>query len=98
MCEKTNYKSSNTQIDKCIRHLPCVLSLRGFNVIASCCGHNKYHLTIVCKAEISGRCYDLISGVDIPRKRRFYKRDKQGYYYIPEVEDYYKQIERKIKK
>ena len=28
-------------------------------------------------------CHDII----IPRKKRLYKRDKQGYYYIPEVVD-----------
>jgi len=29
--------------------------------------------------------WDLISNNIIPRKRKFYKKDKQGYYYIPEV-------------
>jgi len=29
--------------------------------------------------------FDLISNKIIPRKKRFYKIDKQGYYYIPEV-------------
>ena len=33
----------------------------------------------------TGQIFDLISEVDIPRKKKFYKKDKQGYYYIPEV-------------
>lgn len=30
--------------------------------------------------------FDWVSNVRIPRARNFYKRDKQGYYYIPEVQ------------
>ncbi len=29
--------------------------------------------------------FDLISGKDIPRDKRFYVKDSEGYYYIPEV-------------
>ena len=28
---------------------------------------------------------DLVSNKIIPRTKRFYKKDKQGYYYIPEI-------------
>ncbi|KKL89042.1 hypothetical protein LCGC14_1918600, partial [marine sediment metagenome] len=28
---------------------------------------------------------EIVSGIPILRKRKFYKKDKQGYYFIPEV-------------
>ena len=31
--------------------------------------------------------FDLVSGIKIPRKKRFYKRDRSGRYFIPEVEN-----------
>lgn len=52
-------------------------------ILACCCGHSKYPMTIIINARHG--IYDLVSGKMIPRKRRFYKRDKQGYYYIPET-------------
>ena len=86
MCKKTNYKSSNTRIDKCMRNFITNLnsSLKpNIRAIACCCGHGKYPMTVVVKRD--GIIYDLVSGEPIPRKRKFYKRDKQGFYYIPEV-------------
>jgi hypothetical protein len=87
MCEKTNYKTPNVRIDKCMRDFIRNLD-QGFNgtyqIMACCCGHKKYPMTIVVKNR-RGQIFDLISNVDIPRTRRFYKRDKEGFYYIPEV-------------
>ena len=65
-----------------------------FKIVACCCGHQeefkgKYPMTIVCEYydRKSGHqtFIEFISGKEIPRTRRFYKRDKQGVYYIPEV-------------
>lgn len=52
--------------------------------ISCCCGHNKYPMTVVVRNR-KGTCWELISGKMIYRKRSFYKRDEQGYYYIPET-------------
>ena len=84
-----NKKFKHIRVDKCIRHLPTVLSVYGFYVVACCCGHGRYPLTVVCKNEAKelNNYFDLISGKDIPRRKRFYKRDKDGYFYIPEVSD-----------
>ncbi len=87
MCKLKKYKTSNTQIDKCMRNLIEFIDEHS-NVIevkACCCGHYKYQMSIIVKNQSTGEIYDLMSGVDIPRKRKFYERDKQGYYYIPEV-------------
>lgn len=32
-----------------------------------------------------GKRFDIISDIEIPRKKRFYVKDKNGYYYIPET-------------
>jgi len=85
MCELKKYKgTSNTQIDKCMIKQIEKVRKEGFNVIACCCGHGKYPKTIIIKDQLGG-IYDSVSKKSIPRTRNFYKRDKQGYYYIPEV-------------
>ena len=87
MCKKVNnHKTSNTKIDKCMKVFICNLKLQlneRTKVVACCCGHGKYPMTIVVHR--IGEYYDLVSGETIPRTRKFYKKDKQGYYYIPEV-------------
>ena len=87
MCKKTNYhKTSNTRIDKCMRNLINFIDdhSNAIEVVACCCGHNKYPMTIIVKG-IGNGVFDLMSGVIISRTINFYKKDKQGYYYIPEV-------------
>ena len=83
MCKKL--KGIHNRIDKCMKPLIEFLSEHDFHTVACCCGHNKYPMTIVVKSEYYQKYYELLSDIDIPRKRNFYKRDKQGYYYIPEV-------------
>lgn len=53
------------------------------NTVACCCGHGKYPMSIVIRDNLG--VYELFSGKEIPRKKKFYKRDGDGYYYIPEV-------------
>ena len=85
MCKKTNYKSSNVRIDKCMRPLIEFLNDIDYDTIASCCGHGKYPMTIVVRDFNTKEIYELLSETEIPRKRSFYKKDKQNYYFIPEV-------------
>ena len=79
MC-KLNKKSGLTRIDPCMKNIIKIIS----GTFACCCGHGKYPMTIILK-NINGEFYEVFSGKTIPRKKRFYKKDKQGYYYIPEV-------------
>jgi len=84
MC-KLNKKSGLKRIDPCMKEV--IRSLKahgGYKTIACCCGHGKYPMTIVYEGKIGG-FFELFSGIQIHRTRRFYKKDKQGYYYIPEV-------------
>ncbi len=84
MC-KFNPKNDSRRIDPCIENLIELMihSCKGIKPIASCCGHGKYPMTIVVT---NGKInWELLSNEIIPRTKRFYKKDKQGYYYIPEV-------------
>jgi len=56
----------------------------GFKTVACCCGHGKYPMTIVVRFP-NGFGWEIISNTMIFRTKRFYKKDKQGYYYIPET-------------
>lgn len=85
MCKHT--KSSNKRIDPCIREFIKNLNMNGIKTYASCCGHNKYPLTVVCKTITELYNYDLISETIIPRKTIFYFKDKNEFYYIPEVQN-----------
>ena len=77
-------KWGDTRIDPCMKQL--LKHIYG-NVMACCCGHGKYPMTIVKKMGFQTNPYflEIVSRKVIPRKQRFYKRDKQGVYYIPEV-------------
>jgi hypothetical protein len=75
------------RVDGCIREMVYLLNIRGIQTIGSCCGHNRYPLSIVYRTSHNGieTFYELISGVEIPRKKRFYFKDKDGFFYIPEA-------------
>ena len=66
-----------------VRLVELISTCTKYKVLACCCGHGKYNQSIVLQTK-NGMNFDLISNAVIPRKRNFYKRDKQGYYYIPE--------------
>ena len=87
MC-KFNPKNKGRRLDKCLE-LPLIvwnwaINKKKIRIVSSCCGHGKYPMTIIA-VKNNGIAFDLISGIFIPRKNRFYKKDKEGYYYIPEV-------------
>lgn len=87
MCNKKQFKYCPSEIDECIKTLissmKMVLSSR-IKVVACCCGHGVYPMTIIVK-DAQEVVWDLVSKSIIPRKRNFYKKDKQGIYYIPET-------------
>ena len=91
MCKKTNYKTPNPRIDRCMDWLIGFIKYHlkgnkeGIKLIACCCGHGKYPMTILVRDK-KGIIWDICSFTFIyGRKRKFYRRDKEGYYYIPEV-------------
>jgi hypothetical protein len=88
MC-KFKDNGEHSRIDECIEilltNLYFLYEKTNKEVVASCCGHKKYPMTIIIKNKKTGHIYDMVSNITIPRKRNFYKKDKQGYYYIPEI-------------
>ena len=94
MCKKRNstevpYKNQsghNAKVDNCLvgELISINLSVR-YKSISSCCGHGKYPKTIIVKDK-KGLIFELHSKIVIPRKRRFYIKNKEnGLYHIPEV-------------
>lgn len=88
MCKKLYLGNGcNRRPDKClIKKLETINSVKGLKTVASCCGHNKYPPSIIIKSEF-GLIYDFFTLKEIPEKKRnrYYVKDNQGYYYIPEL-------------
>lgn len=85
MC-KLNKKNDSRFRDPCITKFMINLNYalkHRIKLLASCCGHGKYPMTII--VSYGENIFDLVSGTHIKRKTKFYKKDKQGYYYIPEL-------------
>lgn len=92
MCKFVN-NTKRSRIDRCMKPFMSMLNLvidRKYEIVACCCGHKKYPMTIIIRRIGIGYYYDLVSGAPIPRKRNFYKKDKSGYFYIPEAMALYK--------
>lgn len=87
MCKKKQFKYCPSEIDECMRNIIDFINNHTdiYETVACCCGHGKYSQTILIRILDTGEIYDLVSDKIIPRKKKFYKKDKQGYYYIPEV-------------
>lgn len=86
MC-KFNPKNKGSRMDKCMKPLIKWLNNEGYNLVGCCCGHGKYPMTIIVKGKKNNKkvFVELLTETIIPRIKRFYKRDKYDYYYIPEV-------------
>ena len=85
MCNKLPY--CNPRIDECL--IPIINFLNNSNdlkTLSSCCGHGAYNPTIVVKDKTSN-IFEVYSGIILtPKKRnRYYRKDNDGFYYIPEV-------------
>lgn len=83
MCNKKQFKYCPSEIDDCMKFFIDYLNKSNTKTLACCCGHNKYPMSIV--ADVKGLHIELFTGIIINRKKRFYKKDAKGYYYIPEA-------------
>ncbi len=84
MCKLNKW--GDTRIDPCMRQ--AIKNLKELNVktLACCCGHGKYPMSIVVDIGIINPLpLEIFSNTVMERKKKFYKKDKQGYYFIPEV-------------
>ena len=84
MCVKLPY--CNPRIDKCLILIINQLNKSNLKTLASCCGHGKYNSTIVVKDK-KGNIFEFYSRISLRSKKRnrYYKKDNDGFYYIPEV-------------
>lgn len=59
----------------------------GWKTVASCCGHQTYPPTLLVrhKSYSEGYALEVFSDKIIWRKSKFYRKDQQGRYYIPET-------------
>jgi len=91
MCNKRNSVNAHLpnnkviRCDSCIRRLIELLNLHGIKTVACCCGHMRYPITILIKNPKNGKIKEMLSGIEIPRKRNFYRRDSEGFFFIPEI-------------
>jgi hypothetical protein len=87
MCDNHNKQN----IDKCMKNLVRFINKETrFETKMSCCGHWRYAPTlIVVDTRVAKFCrhpFDIFSGfVFAVDKKRFYKMDDDGYYFIPEL-------------
>ncbi len=78
-------KWGDTRIDPCMREFIDSLRRLGIKTLSCCCGHGKYKMSVVVNFGFSKLLpVEIFSGIELFRKKKFYKRDKQGVYYIPE--------------
>ena len=96
MCNKPNKRG----IDPCMNRLINFINTHpSVKTLASCCGHGKYSMSIVIKYKDTTVSRDgtkqrnvwkkreMLSGIELKHKSRFYVKDNQGFYFIPEVTD-----------
>lgn len=87
MCKYHNKQN----MDKCMKQLVKFINQETrFQTMMCCCGHGKYPPSlIVIDSRVAQFCntpQDIFSGFQFKHgRRKFYKKDKQGYYYIPEL-------------
>ena len=84
MCQKhSTVMFLDFRIDPCMKDKMAMLFALSIPTLACCCGHGKYPETIVVNSSYGP--HELNTGTKIPRKKRFYCKDKDGIYYIPEI-------------
>jgi hypothetical protein len=81
--EEVVIDGKSISIDRCLAYRVRLLQEQGVKTLGSCCGHGVYQSTIIVLYD--GKIYEHFSGQKIPRKKRFYRRDADGIYFLPEV-------------
>ena len=85
MCIKKQFKYCPSKIDECMKEEIKQLNKEGMITLSCCCGHGKYPKTIIAIHPLNNMPYEIHTKKYLPRKKKFYKKDKDGYYFIPET-------------
>jgi len=72
------------KVDACLVPTLDKLNSQHIKILGCCCGHKIYPETIIIKDSWEG-IFEYNSGAKIPRAKRFYRKDLNGFYYISEV-------------
>ena len=86
MCNKLGY--CNPRHDKCLVEILLNINKEiALKTLASCCGHGIYNPTIIVLDIYTDQVFEWYSGIFIKKKvrNRYYVRDNDNYYYIPEL-------------
>lgn len=86
MCE-FNKKNDSRKIDPCLVNLIAFLNQQNIKTISCCCGHAKHPMSIIVQTKVKGITRDICNDIYFDNKKKFYKKDKQGYYFIPEIKN-----------
>jgi len=81
-------------IDDCLKkEIEKINKSPQYYTILSCCGHGRYPKTIIVKDRYTNIVFELLSGIilskGLRKPKRYYKRDKDGYYFIPEIQTFW---------
>ncbi len=97
MCKKIITEGSARNIDPCLEkeleQIKTPYFHKKFEIKMSCCGHGKYSKTLIVQNRGSKYHFEWFSGTSLYGTKRtdsrepFYKRDQEGFYYIPEVDE-----------
>jgi len=87
MCEKPK---NSRNIDPCLKDfIHLINQFSSYRTILSCCGHGKFKPSILVYNKDTKKVFDVFSrktlSLGIRKPKRYYKRDPEGYYYIPEL-------------
>ena len=88
MCELEKY--GTTRIDPClVVDIKLINAWGFFRTLSSCCGHGKYPETIIVIDKKNQNVFEFNSytflGKGKRKGNRYYKKDIEGFYFIPEV-------------
>lgn len=91
MCDKKPY--CNPRIDTCLIEIVKMINQdKNLKTILSCCGHEKYPKTIIVLNRETNKVFEWFSKFKlsdgIRKPKRYYKKDSEGYYYIPEIKHF----------
>ena len=81
-----NPKNNSRFIDPCLVNLIKFLEEHGIRTVACCCGHGIYPMSIIVRTGREGVTREICSNTTFEgRRKRYYKRDENGVYFIPEL-------------
>jgi hypothetical protein len=79
------------EIDECMETILNTLNqFKELITLQCCCGHVRYHKSIVVRHKQTRKVFEFYSGIRLATKKSYYVKDTNtGLYYIPQLEKHY---------